>query len=48
MIGTVKVIAVSLLVLLLSAIASAQGGAATGDLHITVKDPAAKWSPTQR
>jgi len=42
MIGTVKVIAVSLLVLLLSAIASAQGGAATGDLHITVKDPSGK------
>ena len=28
-----------LFVLLLSAMAFAQGGAATGDLHVTVKDP---------
>ena len=39
MIRTVKAVASSLLVLLLSAICFGQGGAATGDLHITVKDP---------
>jgi hypothetical protein len=32
-------LSVSLFVLLLSSIAFGQGGAATGDLHITVKDP---------
>ena len=37
MFRTIK--AVSALVLLSSAIAWAQGGAATGDLHVTVKDP---------
>ena len=40
MFRTIK--AVSALVLLSSAIAWAQGGAATGDLHITVKDPQGK------
>ena len=39
MIRTAKIFLVSFSVLLLSAIAFAQGGAATGDLHITVKDP---------
>jgi hypothetical protein len=38
MIRIVKAIAVPLLVLLLSAISFGQGGAATGDLHVTVKD----------
>ena len=38
-IHTVKTLFVLLLVLLLSCIAFGQGGAATGDLHITVKDP---------
>ncbi|MGD0271544.1 MAG: carboxypeptidase-like regulatory domain-containing protein, partial [Candidatus Sulfotelmatobacter sp.] len=38
-IHTVKTLFVSLLVLLLSCIAFGQGGAATGDLHVTVKDP---------
>src|SRR3954470_16587118 len=39
MVRTVKVILVSFCVLLLSVITSAQGGVATGDLHVTVKDP---------
>src|SRR5271155_2806775 len=34
-----KAFSVSLLVLLLSSVASGQGGVATGDLHVTVKDP---------
>jgi hypothetical protein len=34
-----KLIPVSLLFLLVSALAFGQGGAATGDLHVTVKDP---------
>jgi len=34
-----KTFSVSLLVLLLSSIAFGQGGVATGDLHVTVKDP---------
>ena len=34
-----KTFFVSLLVLLLSSIAFGQGGVATGDLHVTVKDP---------
>ena len=38
MIRIVKAIAAPLLVLLLSAIGFGQGGAATGDLHVTVKD----------
>jgi hypothetical protein len=38
MIRTVKAVSVSFLVLLLSAICFGQGGAATGDLHVTVKD----------
>src|SRR6202050_2845797 len=38
-IGNMKIFSVSLLVLLLSSIAFGQGGAATGDLHVTVKDP---------
>ncbi|HKV82513.1 MAG TPA: TonB-dependent receptor [Candidatus Sulfotelmatobacter sp.] len=42
MFRTVKVVLVSCLVLLLSVMANAQGGAATGDLHITVKDPSGK------
>ncbi len=36
---SLKTFAVSLLVLLLSSFAFSQGGAATGDLHVTVKDP---------
>jgi hypothetical protein len=39
MIRTVKGITASFLLLLLSAICFGQGGAATGDLHVTVKDP---------
>jgi hypothetical protein len=39
LIGNVKIFSVSLLVLLLASIAFGQGGVATGDLHITVKDP---------
>jgi hypothetical protein len=39
MLGKVKIILTSLCVLLMSAIAFAQGGVATGDLHVTVKDP---------
>jgi Carboxypeptidase regulatory-like domain/TonB dependent receptor len=39
MIRTVKIFLMLFCVLLLSAISFAQGGAATGDLHITVKDP---------
>src|ERR1700683_1930966 len=38
-IGNMKIFSVSLLILLLSSIAFGQGGAATGDLHVTVKDP---------
>ncbi|HYM74544.1 MAG TPA: carboxypeptidase regulatory-like domain-containing protein [Candidatus Dormibacteraeota bacterium] len=38
MFRTMKVISVSLFVLLLSAMVYAQGGVATGDLHVTVKD----------
>jgi hypothetical protein len=34
-----KALAVSVLVLLLSSLAFSQGGAATGDLHVTVRDP---------
>ena len=36
---SLKVFSASLIVLVASASAFAQGGAATGDLHITVKDP---------
>jgi len=36
---TMRTVSVSLCFLLLSAIAFGQGGAATGDLHVTVKDP---------
>ncbi len=39
MIRRVKNFSVSMLVLLLSSIAFGQGGVATGDLHVTVKDP---------
>ncbi len=39
MICTLKSVSVVFCVLLLSAIVSGQGGAATGDLHVTVKDP---------
>ena len=39
MFRTIRVVSVSLFVLLLSVIANAQGGVATGDLHVTVKDP---------
>ena len=39
MIRTLKTVSVFFCVLLLSAIAFGQGGAATGDLHVTVKDP---------
>ena len=39
MLRTVKMICLPLFVLLLSGITFAQGGAATGDLHVTVKDP---------
>jgi hypothetical protein len=39
MLRTVKTISMSFFVLLLSAVAFAQGGSATGDLHVTVKDP---------
>ena len=42
MFRTMKVVLVSLFVVLLSGIANAQGGAATGDLHVTVKDPSGK------
>jgi Carboxypeptidase regulatory-like domain len=38
MIRTVKAVSMSCLVLLLSAICFGQGGASTGDLHVTVKD----------
>jgi hypothetical protein len=38
-IRNLKAFSVSLLVLLLSSIAFGQGGVATGDLHVTVKDP---------
>jgi len=36
---SMKLLSLSFFVLLVSAIASAQGGAATGDLHVSVKDP---------
>jgi hypothetical protein len=39
MLRVIKVVLLSCLVLLLSVFAHAQGGAATGDLHVTVKDP---------
>ena len=39
MFRTMQLVSVSFLVLLLSVIACAQGGVATGDLHVTVKDP---------
>jgi len=39
MFRTFKVVVVSSLVLLLSVMAHAQGGVATGDMHVTVKDP---------
>jgi len=39
MFRTMHLVLVSFLVLLLSVIACAQGGVATGDLHVTVKDP---------
>ena len=39
MLRTLKTISMSFFVLLLSAVAFAQGGSATGDLHVTVKDP---------
>src|SRR4051794_35401852 len=39
MFRTIKVALLSFFVLLLSVIAHAQGGVATGDLHVTVKDP---------
>ena len=39
MLRTAKVVSVSFFVLLISAFVFAQGGVATGDLHITVKDP---------
>src|SRR5450631_2813543 len=42
MIRTIKTLSVSCLVLLLSAICFGQGGSATGDLHITVKDASGK------
>jgi hypothetical protein len=42
MFRTIEVFLVSFFVLLLSVIAYAQGGVATGDLHITVKDPSGK------
>ena len=38
-IRTLKTFSISLLILLLSSIAFGQGGVATGDLHVTVKDP---------
>jgi len=39
MLRTLKAISVAFFVLLLSALAYSQGGVATGDLHVTVKDP---------
>ena len=42
MFRTIRVVLVSLFVVLLSGIANAQGGAATGDLHVTVRDPSGK------
>jgi len=39
MIRALKAVSVSVLVVLLSAIGFGQGGVATGDLHVTVKDP---------
>jgi hypothetical protein len=36
---SLKAFSISILVLLLSAVSFGQGGAATGDLHVTVKDP---------
>jgi len=39
MIRTAKAFSLSLLILVLASIAFGQGGVATGDLHVTVKDP---------
>jgi hypothetical protein len=39
MFRTMQIVSVSFFVLLLSVFADAQGGVATGDLHVTVKDP---------
>jgi hypothetical protein len=39
MIGTFRLVSFSLFFLLVSAFAFGQGGVATGDLHVTVKDP---------
>src|SRR4029077_6045254 len=39
MIRSLKTFSVSVLFVLLSSIAFGQGGAATGDLHVTAKDP---------
>ena len=39
MFRTIRVVSLSFFVLLLSVIACAQGGVATGDLHVAVKDP---------
>ena len=39
MLRTMKLISLSFFVVLMSAIAFAQGGVATGDLHVSVKDP---------
>ena len=39
MFRTMQIVSVSFFVLLLSVFANAQGGVATGDLHVTVKDP---------
>ena len=39
MIRTAKAVSLTFFVLLLSAVAFGQGGVATGDLHVTVKDP---------
>src|ERR1700686_3511085 len=43
MIRTVKAVFASFLFLLLAAIAFGQGGVATGDLHVTVKDPSGNF-----
>jgi carboxypeptidase family protein len=40
MIRTVKAVSLCVFVLLISAVCFGQGGVATGDLHVTVKDPA--------
>ena len=39
MIRTVKAVLVACFVLLLATVCLGQGGVATGDLHVTVKDP---------